>query len=176
MLVKFLGGFLLTMTSAVQAQTNFGERLPPGAGAKPLVVSPHSATNQVTDRRPAGSRSDELFQVLSVAQRWGRVSSTHRSRARNRAVGGVANSYHLSGRALDLVRAPGVRHHQVDAALRAAGFRLLESLDEGDHSHFAFSWGEPAWRPLAKATPPVTRSDSASTSWKWVYAPRNSSR
>jgi hypothetical protein len=53
-------------------------------------------------------------------------------------VGGAAHSYHLVGRAIDIVRAPGVRHADIENALREAGYRLIESLDEGDHSHFAF--------------------------------------
>lgn len=42
-----------------------------------------------------------------------RISSTFRSPARNRAVGGVANSYHLSGRARDSLppRGMGLREY-----------------------------------------------------------------
>jgi hypothetical protein len=69
---------------------------------------------------------------------FGSITSIHRSPAHNRAVGGVPNSYHLQGRAIDIARRPGVSHAQVAAALRTAGYKLIESLDEGDHSHFAF--------------------------------------
>ncbi len=64
-----------------------------------------------------------------------------RSREHNRRVGGVPNSWHLFGRAMDIARRPGVRHAEVAAELRRQGFHLLESLDEGDHSHFAFADG-----------------------------------
>jgi hypothetical protein len=50
----------------------------------------------------------------------------------------VRNSWHLSGRAIDIARRPGVTHAQIAGAFRAAGYFLIESLDEGDHSHFAF--------------------------------------
>ena len=30
-------------------------------------------------------------------------------------------------------------HFQIAAALQRAGYRMIESLDEGDHSHFAFA-------------------------------------
>jgi hypothetical protein len=50
----------------------------------------------------------------------------------------MPNSYHLQGRAIDIARRPGVSHAQIAAVLRAAGYNLIESLDEGDHSHFAF--------------------------------------
>ncbi len=73
-----------------------------------------------------------------------------RTVAHNRAVGGVPDSYHLLGRAIDVVRRPGITHHQIDVALRAAGFALIESLDEHNHSHFAFA---PA--------PAVARNDAA---------------
>jgi hypothetical protein len=42
---------------------------------------------------------------------------------------------------------------------------LVESLDEGDHSHFAFSFGPPrvpSFRPAEK---------TEVTEWKIVYAP-----
>jgi hypothetical protein len=31
-----------------------------------------------------------------------------------------------------------VKHSDLHATLKAAGFNIIESLDEGDHSHFAF--------------------------------------
>ena len=76
---------------------------------------------------------------LSIASAFGAVTSTYRSVEHNRAVGGVPNSFHLQGRALDIARRKGVTHAQIEAAFRKAGLRLIESLDEGDHSHFAFA-------------------------------------
>lgn len=88
-----------------------------------------------------------------LAAAFGTVTSIHRTVERNRLVGGVPNSYHLSGRAIDVARKPGVTHDQIATALRRAGYNLVESLDEGDHSHFAFA---PAGATLA-ALPPGTR-------------------
>jgi hypothetical protein len=68
------------------------------------------------------------------------VTSVKRSPEHNRAVGGAENSYHLHGRAIDIARRPGVRHAEIDLAYRKAGYVLIESLDEGDHSHFAFGF------------------------------------
>ena len=82
-----------------------------------------------------------------LAAVFGTVTSIHRTVERNRIVGGVPNSYHLSGRAIDVARKPGVTHDQIAAALRRAGYNLVESLDEGDHSHFAFA--SPSAFPLA---------------------------
>lgn len=70
---------------------------------------------------------------------YGVITSTFRTVAHNKAVGGVPNSYHLLYRAIDLARRPGITHQQIDAALRKAGYSLIESLDERDHSHFAFA-------------------------------------
>lgn len=185
-MVRFVvAGALLAVASAAQADTNFGERVVPGVQAAPLTLVPgvlpstgRALAPLTTDRSPspvpvAGALS--LSKAVLVAQRWGHVSSTYRSPEHNRAVGGVPNSFHLSGRAIDIVRAPGVHHGQIDSAFRSAGFRLVESLDEGDHSHFAFAWGGTQWRPLAQAAARTATpaAEAAGTSWKWVYAPRS---
>lgn len=83
--------------------------------------------------------SGDASAAAQLARLYGVVTSTHRSPERNRLVGGVPNSHHLTGRAIDIARARGVTHRQVEAALRSAGYHLIESLDEGDHSHFAFA-------------------------------------
>ena len=81
----------------------------------------------------------EVSAAVRLLNNYGVVTSTFRTVAHNKAVGGVPNSYHLLDRAIDLARRPGISHLQIDAALRRAGYRLLESLDEHDHSHFAFA-------------------------------------
>lgn len=63
-----------------------------------------------------------------------RVTSTMRSPARNKAVGGKANSYHLSGMARDSVPPPGMSMSSYAAELR----RLnpgMDVINEGDHVH-----------------------------------------
>jgi hypothetical protein len=107
-----------------------------------------------------------LRAAASLGAQWGRVTSTILSVAHNRAVGGVSNSWHLSGRAIDIARRPGVTHAMIAAAYRNAGYDLIESLDEGDHSHFAFGWGahrEPG-RPVQQA------GTSTATQWRIVTA------
>lgn len=102
----------------------------------------------------AGARASDVPNVVRISTAFGVITSAFRSPAHNKAVGGVPNSYHLQGRAIDIARKPGVTHRQIDAALRTAGYNLIESLDEGDHSHFAF--GPPLVR--GAATPEVVRS------------------
>jgi hypothetical protein len=117
---------------------------------------------------PVGSSAG----AAKVAAIFGTITSTFRSVAHNRAVGGVPNSYHLLGRAIDVVRRRGITHHQIEAALRSAGYSLIESLDEGDHSHFAF--GPPATVERPKSTapeaptapaPPKLLADEHGTLW-----------
>ena len=103
---------------------------PAGVGAR-VPVAP---------REPllAAISSPYLLAPARIGAQFGVVTSGFRTAEHNRQVGGVFNSYHLQGRAIDVQRRPGVSHATIDAALRRAGFNLLESLDEIDHSHFAF--------------------------------------
>lgn len=113
-----------------------------------------------------------LTAAASVAGQWGRVTSTLRSIAHNRAVGGVSNSWHLKGRAIDIARRPGVTHAMIAAAFRAAGYHLMESLDEGDHSHFAFTDGE----RIAASPRATAQLASEATRWGMILAPGVSGR
>lgn len=88
--------------------------------------------------QPIGASHFTLNAAAALGSHWGTVTSTTRTWEHNRLVGGVANSFHLIGRAIDVARRPGVRHADIAASFRNAGFILIESLDEGDHSHFAF--------------------------------------
>ena len=103
-----------------------------------LAASLSSPVVARTVDAPAPITAD-ISGAASVAAGFGVVTSTYRTVAHNRAVGGVANSFHLRGRAIDVARKPGISHSQVAAALQRAGYIMVESLDEGDHSHFAFA-------------------------------------
>jgi uncharacterized protein YcbK (DUF882 family) len=63
-----------------------------------------------------------------------RVTSTVRDAAHNRRVGGVPNSYHLSGRARDSVPPPGMSMAQYAAVLQRLNPQY-EVINEGDHVH-----------------------------------------
>ena len=138
------------------AETDFGIRTVSGergivrVAEHPKVGQRDSSTVQarVASELPSGGTwasigtgSGNLSSAAGIGSRWGRVTSTYRTPEHNRRVGGVRNSFHLRGRAIDIARRPGVSHAQIAAAFRNAGYRLVESLDEGDHSHFAFGFG-----------------------------------
>ena len=150
-----VGALLLCGASAAGAQaTDFGIRtvagergivsvgVHPKASARPdgavQAVVPQSSGATWT---PIRGGSSSLRSAANLGAQWGRVTSTVRTPAHNRRVGGVRNSYHLHGRAIDIARRPGVTHAMIAASFRNAGYRLVESLDVGDHSHFAFAWG-----------------------------------
>ena len=106
----------------------------------------------------AAPSTGDAASAARLAAVFGTVTSIHRTPERNRLVGGVPNSYHLSGRAIDIARRPGITHAQIAATLRNAGYNLVESLDEGDHSHFAFA----SANALPSAAPiPVTAAAKA---------------
>ena len=126
------------------------------------VGSSLAAQPAASERRSTLQAARDIVSAVRVAAAYGVITSTYRSVAHNRAVGGVPNSHHLAGHAIDVVRKPGVSHSQIAAAFRKAGYNLLESLDEGDHSHFAFDM--PVTAALAtksvpsKAAPPRPRT------------------
>ncbi|HEY0625785.1 MAG TPA: D-Ala-D-Ala carboxypeptidase family metallohydrolase [Allosphingosinicella sp.] len=145
---------LMALLLAVAGQgTDFGVRTAPG------WVSPQPSKQLAQE--PFVKAAFDLTSAAALGRKWGTVTSTRRTPARNRAVGGVANSFHLSGRAIDIARRGGIRHSQIEAAFRQAGYHLVESLDEGDHSHFAF--GTPRRRDEGKS--------EQSTIWKVIRAP-----
>jgi hypothetical protein len=113
----------------------------PKAEAREAVTQASAPQRSSTTWTPIRNGSASLSSAARIAAQWGRVTSTWRSVAHNRAVGGVPNSFHLRGRAIDIARRSGVTHSMIAAAFRNAGYQLVESLDEGDHSHFAFNFG-----------------------------------
>ena len=178
---------LIGSSTAAGAQpTNFGERIAPNvfrakfaaARTASRVAVPGRVVGDLPDARTASTIAvsprfgSDLAAAVAIASRQGRVTSTRRSLAHNREVGGVRNSYHLSGRAIDVVPRPGVRHADIERALRNAGLNLLESLNEGDHSHFAFGSG-PA-RVSVRRSAPQQREEM--TLWRMVTAPQMASR
>ena len=104
-------------TAAAAAETNWGIR---EIGGSPSAASePAPAGTWALETSPG--RSVDMGDIKQIGSKWGQVTSTYRSPAHNRRVGGVANSYHLRNRAIDIARRPGVSHSQIAAAFRNAG-------------------------------------------------------
>ena len=161
----------LMLGTAASAETDWGIR-EIGKRAAPAKAEPAPAGTWGMEptAQPAAVRGIDLGTIRTIGSRWGQVTSTYRSAAHNRRVGGVANSYHLRGRAIDIARRAGVSHWQIAAAYRAAGYNLLESLDEGDHSHFAFgSPGEAKHRYAGPKPQMVIAKAGEVTEWRIVY-------
>ncbi len=171
-MIRYIAGTVLLLGAAgASAQsTDFGVRSIGGSSSPAISVS--------TGVSRISSAPLNISSVVNVGSKWGRVTSTLRSPERNRRVGGARNSYHMRGRAIDIARRAGVRHADIAAAYRAAGYHLIESLDEGDHSHFAFG-GAPRSTPLRLSGPAKTQPQEAATDvtqWRIVSAPRTLSR
>lgn len=148
---------IATIAAASSAPTtDFGVR---------TVARPASA---VTRTAMPLDGDDNLGGIVAIGARWGTVTSTRRSPERNRAVRGARNSYHLVGQAVDIARRPGVRHEDISAAYRRAGYTLVESLDEGDHSHFAFGQ-RPSLQAQAQT---LVGRPSSTTRWRVIVAPK----
>lgn len=77
-----------------------------------------------------GPRIRRFVELVEGAGVSGTVTSWWRSSAKNASVGGVRNSLHLYGLAIDYV--PRRTWREDEAAFRAAGLRVL---NEGDHLH-----------------------------------------
>lgn len=157
-------------TAAAAGETNWGVR---EVGWSPPSSEPEPAGTWALSTGSSGSgRAVDMGSVRQIGSQWGQVTSTYRSPAHNRRVGGVANSYHLSNRAIDIARRPGVSHWQIAAAYRNAGYSLAESLDEGDHSHFAF--GPPRRRSVGAQAQMVAVKSGEKTEWRIIFAPPTS--
>ena len=122
----------LTIAGFQGTPTDFGIRAAPGSAPLDATERRHASAS------PISSSTNAMESAVEIGRSMGIVTSTVRTPEHNRRVGGVPNSHHLSGRAIDIARRPGVRHSEIDAAFRNQGFELIESLDEGDHSHIAF--------------------------------------
>lgn len=132
------------------------------------VAAPNAARRQ-SSPGPATLHSHLRGPIQLVAS-LGTVTSILRSVEHNKRVGGVPNSFHLAGYAFDVRRNAGVTHQAIEELLRRAGYSPHESLDEVDHSHFAFLPASPlqaseqpmpadARIPQQKATAPALVAD-----------------
>src|SRR5690348_14893457 len=91
---------------------------------------------------------DEAKGALNLATSGATITSQQRSQADNARVGGVPNSMHLTGQAMDFVLPPGTDAAAVRAELERQGYPVTEWLAEhkgdphstGEHMHWG--WGQ----------------------------------
>lgn len=161
-----LAKLLIAMVVGGTTPTDFGLRM---VGQPATSITPGKSQRLVTDSGDGGG-AFRISAAATVGARFGRVTSTIRSPEHNRRVGGVRNSWHLHGRAIDIARRSSVSHAELAAALRNAGLHLIESLDEGDHSHFAFGDRPGPLNRRARAEQQAEVSAEA-TYFRFVVAP-----
>lgn len=87
------------------------------------------------------------------------ISSGQRTPAHNAAVGGVPNSMHIPGQAVDFVLPKGMSFDQVKQQFAAAGVPTTELLNEGDHVHWG--WGQKSSAPTSGPAPIQTDVQAA---------------
>lgn len=108
--------------------------LPDGTSFNPQTGQV-SATQQGQGARTPSVQSGGL-DIASDAQQFSAlgipVSSTVRTADRNRQVGGVGNSYHLTGEALDIAPQNPQQKQQARQFWEGRGYQVI---DEGDHLH-----------------------------------------
>ena len=115
------GAFVRARRWRLQKRISASGRFPATAGsyASPASEGCRSSNSQVqaavvreTSRVTAWTSlragSGNLHAAAGIGSHWGRVTSTYRSPQHNRRVGGVRNSWHIRGRAIDIARRPGV--------------------------------------------------------------------
>jgi hypothetical protein len=84
-----------------------------------------------------GSRPSAVSLAGELRQFGATITSGYRDPAKNRDVGGVANSQHMSGTAFDAVIPPAIKAQAIEYG-RSQGY---EVIDEGDHVHFELPSG-----------------------------------
>ena len=166
---KAVAGLAMAVAPALMLGAAPGRAASTDFGIRTLAMGHAPAEEPRSAAGPAAGARVDLRSAAGIGAQWGRVTSTYRSPQHNRRVGGVRNSFHLSGRAIDIARRPGVSHAQIAAAYRNAGYYLIESLDEGDHSHFAFGSAALPRSLMARAAGPAQQRGAA-TQWRVVTA------
>lgn len=117
-------------------------------------------TSRRTSERLPAVTMNEVADLIGAP-----ITSGRRSRARNRAVGGSDNSYHLVGQAIDIpltVNGKPLTKEGIRAALEPAGVVIKELLGPGDrghsdHFHIAFDTRRAGADKMAKAAEKASR-------------------
>jgi hypothetical protein len=131
----------------------------------PQIVTASPESNVFTvDKNPPGPVLGN-FDVASIdrliGSTGGQITSGARTPERNAQVGGVANSYHLTGQARDVRPPPGVNTTQYAQTLKGQ-LPGMDVIDEGDHVHI-----EPGRRAAGGGMQVLQRGQPKATN-EWV--------
>lgn len=121
-------GRVLSEREAVEQYSRTGKHL--GVFASPEAATAYA---EQLHKQQAQEYGGDWLDEVSAAAPDAVATSGYRTPERNKAVGGVANSKHLTGEAVDLVPRPGETMSQLYERVRKA--RGAKALNEGDHVH-----------------------------------------
>ena len=121
-----------------------------------VQTPPAAARTPAAAAQPTAQPPPNLAAAVQSVIPGATVTSTQRTPERNREVGGVPNSMHVTGEAMDIVLPEGTAP---DEALRARlasalGVTITEFIPEGDHLHVG-------WRGGGQASPSGTTQAAA---------------
>jgi len=109
-----------------------GQLTQPKYGGAPQTAGPSGGASQVLGDAYRGAQLDPVKDFPAFASQFGaQITSTERDPRHNAEVGGVPNSYHLTGEAGDFVVPP----QQRPAFIAAAQAKGYQAINEGDHVH-----------------------------------------
>jgi hypothetical protein len=101
------------------------------------ILSKHNQYKDMVDL-PDLDKPLDFDTISNEAHNHGlQITSNKRTPEHNKAVGGVANSYHLSGQAFDIAGSPEQQEKFYNYMRDTYGGRFAEILNEGDHIHIA---------------------------------------
>jgi len=95
-------------------------------------------SQQGSQQQPQPTMGAMALGALFENQAGGQVTSVYRDKEKNAAVGGVPDSQHMTGAALDVVLPPETKAQAI-AFAETQGF---VAIDEGDHVHFQKAKGQ----------------------------------
>lgn len=99
-----------------------------------------------------GVSGDVQSIVEQVQAAGGQITSAMRSPEKNAAVGGAKNSYHLKGKAYDIVPPEGMSMDELAAQFQGVP-GVAEVINEGDHVHVAWNDAQGGARVVAQGAP-----------------------
>ncbi len=102
-------------------------------------VTAHPAVSAQPGKPASPITEDQVGALIPSLFPGSTITSQYRTPEHNAAVGGVPNSLHTMGEAVDFKPPAGTTLPQIRAALESRGLPISELIDEGTHVHWG--WG-----------------------------------